>query len=87
MPRCHQLYHIAVCCSPSQSVVVRMIVCAAGTRVPLHVYIYVYVHIYMHMCVYVINIHHRTQCADRQQLVHRQPAPDPMHRVDAGEAG
>ena len=43
--------------------------------------------VYMHMCVYVINIHHRTQCADRQQLVHRQPAPDPMHRVDAWEAG
>ena len=28
----------------------------------------------------------RTWRPGRQQLVHRQPTPDPMHRVDAGEA-
>ena len=76
-----RLQSFAACCRPYDCVCC-MHMCTVAC-------LYVCVHIYMHKywCVHVLNTNRRTHCAGRQQLVHRQLAPDPVHRVDAGEAG
>ena len=74
---------VAFCCHPYDCV------CCMHTgpytglspSVSLSLYIYIYMCTYtcICVCVHVTSIHRRTQCACRQQLLNRQPAPNPVH--------